>query len=158
LEATTAAEGRGTTTPFQLFGAPFINAMKFTDALNLAVKRTDKSSSLNCFREAFFEPTFSKYNGTVVNGTQFVEGRCVSDFETAVHILVTLKQQSTPSSAFVWDGSWFGHPGSILIDEYAGSADLRIMIDAGYSADDIVKHFERDEIIFRGLRQSSLLY
>lgn len=55
FEGTNIEEGRGTTAPFQLVGAPFIDPYKYADALN----------SLNLpavyFRPAYFRPTFSKY-------------------------------------------------------------------------------------------------
>lgn len=41
-------------------------------------------------------------------------------FAAGVQILVGLKSLASPSEAFVWDGSWFGHPGTELIDMYAG--------------------------------------
>ncbi len=157
LEATTAAEGRGTTTPFQLFGAPFVTARALASTLNGAMKNEDYPL-LNCFREAYFEPTFSKYNGSVVNGVQWIEQRCTSNFEAAVNILVAIKSLSSPASAFVWDGSWFGHPGTTLIDEYAGTPQLREMIDNNVPVEDIVKHFKPDEDLFREMRKSSLLY
>jgi hypothetical protein len=43
-----------------------------------------------------------------------------SIFTQATAILLALKGLSDPPESFVWDGSWFGHPGSELIDQYAG--------------------------------------
>lgn len=55
FEGTNIEEGRGTTAPFQLVGAPFIDPYKYADALN--------SLELPAvyFRPAYFRPTFSKY-------------------------------------------------------------------------------------------------
>jgi len=107
-----------------------------------------------CFRAAYFQPTFSKYNNTAVPAAQWLHERvdlqtpsnghaaeCWSEvagsrdtqcsalpasslFEAGVVVLVGLKGLSVPPDAFAWDGSWFGHPGSELIDMYAGGVVL----------------------------------
>ncbi|HET7570888.1 MAG TPA: DUF1343 domain-containing protein [Gammaproteobacteria bacterium] len=64
VEGTNVSEGRGTTRPFELIGAPWINAKKLADVLNrkhLAGAR---------FRPVHFTPTFSKYEGKPCNGIQ----------------------------------------------------------------------------------------
>jgi hypothetical protein len=62
---------------------------------------------------------------------QLLEGRSgeiyFGDFKSATIILSILKELSIPSSSFIWDGSWFGHPGTELIDEYAGKNIFIIM-------------------------------
>ena len=64
LEATNLSEGRGTTKPFEIFGAPFLYAWKFSDALN----------GLNLpgcrFRPITFQPTFNKHAGKICGGCQ----------------------------------------------------------------------------------------
>ena len=64
IEATTASEGRGTTIPFEIYGAPqtdpFVLAEKL-NALGLAGIR---------FRAQYFQPTFQKHAGTVCGGVQ----------------------------------------------------------------------------------------
>lgn len=108
------------------------------------------SKEFACFRAAYFQPTFSKYNSTAVPAVQWLHERldlkCPSNgyvaearlglagnsereklpksslFEAAVKVLVGLRSLSSPPEAFVWDGSWFGHPGTELIDSYAGMA------------------------------------
>ncbi|HET7616713.1 MAG TPA: DUF1343 domain-containing protein, partial [Bacillales bacterium] len=62
IEGTNVSEGRGTTRPFELTGAPWINAKDLTDALNA------KHLPGVRFRAAHFTPTFSKYNGEMCNG------------------------------------------------------------------------------------------
>ena len=64
IEGTNMSEGRGTTTPFQVVGAPYINAWDYALALN----------ALNLpgviFRPASFTPTFSKHTNTLCHGVQ----------------------------------------------------------------------------------------
>lgn len=55
FEGTNIEEGRGTTAPFQLVGAPFIDPYKYAEALN------DLKLPAVYFRPAYFRPTFSKY-------------------------------------------------------------------------------------------------
>lgn len=63
LEGTVLSEGRGTTRPFELFGAGW------TDA-RLAAALNERKLPGVVFREAVFRPTFSKWHGDVVHGAQ----------------------------------------------------------------------------------------
>ena len=62
LEATNLSEGRGTTRPFEIFGAPWINGCTLTQTLN----QLDLPGVY--FRELAFEPTFQKHANTVCQG------------------------------------------------------------------------------------------
>jgi uncharacterized protein YbbC (DUF1343 family) len=64
IEALNLSEGRGTTLPFELFGAPFINAEKLK-------KNLDMRDHAGCaFRVHNFIPTFHKFTGQLCNGLQ----------------------------------------------------------------------------------------
>ena len=64
LEGTNVSEGRGTTRPFELFGAPFIDAEILCHELNgLRLPGV-------YFRETYFQPTFQKFSGAVCGGAQ----------------------------------------------------------------------------------------
>lgn len=78
-------------------------------------------------------------------------------FLRGTSILVSLRDLS-PEGLFQWDGSWFGHPGTELIDQYAGTRTYREMIDKGLTAEEIDAFYETDEQVFRGQRASVLLY
>ena len=64
IEGTNVSEGRGTTRPFELLGAPWIDAAKLAAALNA------KHLPGARFRPVNFTPTFSKYEGKLCNGVQ----------------------------------------------------------------------------------------
>jgi len=64
LEGTNLSEGRGTTRPFELFGAPWIDTHRLLGALN------DLNLPGVLFREAAFEPGFQKYTGQICRGAQ----------------------------------------------------------------------------------------
>jgi len=64
LEGTTLSEGRGTTRPFEIFGAPYVDPETLAGAL------ADWSLPGCRFRPLHFEPTFHKYAGEVCGGVQ----------------------------------------------------------------------------------------
>src|SRR6266513_2197608 len=64
LEGTNISEGRGTTRPFEIFGAPFIEAEKFCSGLN------ELKLPGVFFRENYFQTTFQKFAGELCGGAQ----------------------------------------------------------------------------------------
>jgi len=66
LEGTNISEGRGTTRPFELFGAPWIDPVELAGVLNRVRLPGFR------FRPAFFRPTFHKFRGELCGGTQVV--------------------------------------------------------------------------------------
>ena len=64
FEATNVSEGRGTTKPFEIFGAPWIEAHA------LCAKMNGENLPGVFFREAYFQPTFHKYAGQLCGGAQ----------------------------------------------------------------------------------------
>ena len=64
LEGTNISEGRGTTRPFEIFGAPFVNPYELVEKLELCNLNGVK------FRPLFFTPTFNKYAGQICGGAQ----------------------------------------------------------------------------------------
>ena len=91
---------------------------------------------------------------STING----DGALISPFSNGVQILCLLRDQARPSAAFQWDGSWFGHDGSELIDMYAGTPSLRLDIDAGLGAEEVVRRYRADVEQFRRDRAPFLLY
>jgi uncharacterized protein YbbC (DUF1343 family) len=83
LEGTNISEGRGTTRPFEIFGAPFINAEQLCSELN----------ALNLhgvfFRENYFQPTFHKFAGELCGGAQLhvIDRETFQSFLTGVQII-----------------------------------------------------------------------
>ena len=96
LEATNVSEARGTTKPFELFGAPWIEATQMCDHLN-ALKLPGVY-----FRESHFQPTFHKYAGQICHGAQIhvLEREEFLPFETSIQILKYLR--SRHQSDFAW--------------------------------------------------------
>ncbi|MER6526839.1 DUF1343 domain-containing protein [Streptomyces sp. NPDC001508] len=143
FEGTNLSEGRGTTRPFELLGAEGIDARWAEAAGALGLPGVE-------FREAYFAPTFSKFQGTTVGGVQIhVRDRDIYDpVYTGVALLATAKR--------VWsDFSWRADHS---IDRLTGSTLVRTMIDAGAGAEEVAGAWASELAAFRDLRRHYLLY
>ena len=143
FEGTNLSEGRGTTRPFELLGADGIDR-KWAEAAN-----AERLPGVR-FREAYFAPTFSKFQGKTIGGVQLhVHDRELFDpVRTGIALLVTAKK--------VWSG--FAWRSDNWIDKLTGSSAVRTMIDAGASTDEVVDAW-RDELAdFRAVRRKYLHY
>ena len=69
VEATTLSEGRGTTRPLELFGAPDIDARRVIAEMHALAPQWLAGCAL---RDCWFEPTFHKHAGALCNGVQIV--------------------------------------------------------------------------------------
>jgi uncharacterized protein YbbC (DUF1343 family) len=143
FEGTNLSEGRGTTRPFELLGAEGIDRRWAEEAGRLDLPGVR-------FREAYFAPTFSKFQGKTVGGVQLhVHDRAAFDpVRTGIGLLVTAKK--------VWSG--FAWRSDNWIDKLTGSARVRTMIDAGASTDEVVAGWREELAAFRRLRKEYLLY
>ncbi|MFI6250959.1 exo-beta-N-acetylmuramidase NamZ domain-containing protein [Streptomyces sp. NPDC051016] len=143
FEGTNLSEGRGTTRPFELLGAEGIDARWAAAVDELALPGVR-------FREAYFAPTFSKFQGKTVGGVQIhVHDRAAYDpVRTGIALLVTAKK--------VWDG--FAWRSDDWIDRLTGSTSVRTMVDAGAGTDEVVGAWQDELAAFRRVRKEFLLY
>jgi uncharacterized protein YbbC (DUF1343 family) len=89
LEGTNLSEGRGTTRPFEIFGAPFIQAEALCHELNkLQLPGV-------FFREDYFQPTFHKFAGELCHGAQLhvIDRKSFQPFMTAVEIIKRIRKR-----------------------------------------------------------------
>ena len=88
LEGTNISEGRGTTRPFEIFGAPFI------DAALLCHELTNLKLPGVYFRENYFQPTFHKFAGQLCNGAQLhvTDRESFRPFMTGVEIIKCIRK------------------------------------------------------------------
>lgn len=96
LEGTNLSEGRGTTRPFELFGAPFIRGADLTAKLNkLGLPGV-------FFREASFQPTFHKFHNELCQGAQLhvTDREIFLPYRTGVEIIRLIRQEYPGS--FAW--------------------------------------------------------
>ena len=96
LEGTNISEGRGTTRPFELFGAPFIDAESFAGELN------QLQLPGAYFRAAWFQPTFQKFAGELCGGAQIhvLDRNAYRAFQTGVEIIRSIRKLYP--EAFAW--------------------------------------------------------
>src|SRR5438105_7357810 len=88
LEATNISEGRGTTRPFEIFGAPFIDTETLCRELN-SLKLPGVF-----FRENYFQPTFQKFAGQLCGGAQLhvLDRDAFRSFQTGVEIIRSIRK------------------------------------------------------------------
>lgn len=131
FEGTNVSEGRGTTRPFQIIGAPWINGLKLKEKLgNLG--RTGAQVI-----EMKFRPTFSKYAGSVCNGLYLhVNDREIfRPLEFALDLIGNIMDMY--ADEFSFHDSYF--------DKASGNKKIREMLLSGSSGRDILEKFE-DEL------------
>jgi len=126
LEGTNISEGRGTTRPFEVFGAPFVDA----DAL--AHRLADWELPGAAFRPMYFQPAFQKWAGEVCGGVQLhlLDRHVFRPVLTAVAALCALRELHPDGLA--WKQPPYEYERVKLpFDILAGGAGLRSAIDAG---------------------------
>jgi uncharacterized protein YbbC (DUF1343 family) len=126
FEGTNVSEGRGTTRPFELVGAPGVDADRFAAGLNA------RGLPGVHFRPARFEPTFHKHAKTACGGCQIhvLDRQQFRPVETGV-VLIDACRRAAPDS-FAWREPPYEYEyGRPPIDILYGSAELRETLDAG---------------------------
>lgn len=144
FEGTVFSEGRGTTRPFEVIGAPGVD-WRWRDALSaLALPGVE-------FRETYFAPTSDKFADQTCGGVQLavVDARAFDAISTAVAMLVTAKRLYP--DRFAWRPD-------LMIDKLSGSDRLRRMVDAGAETDEIAGSWQAELAGFTARRQPYLLY
>lgn len=144
LEGTNLSEGRGTTQPFELLGAPWIDGVALTKKLNALNLPGIK------FREVWFTPTFSKYQNTKCQGVQlFVTDRnTYQPIATAIAILSVIKREY--GNKLVIYNAYFDH--------VMGTSKVRKALEQGESFQHIVAGTQSGLNDFRQFRKPFLLY
>ncbi|RJX37348.1 DUF1343 domain-containing protein [Paenibacillus pinisoli] len=128
FEGTNLSEGRGTTAPFELIGAPFV------DAELLAKEMNAKGLPGVYFRPSYFKPTFSKHEGELCRGVyaHVLDERALRPVELGVELLFTVKKLF-PEFAFLPPVRENGRPFIDLLcgdDVYrAESADVPALLE-----------------------------
>lgn len=152
-EGTNISEGRGTTRPFEWFGAPFIDARQLKEAF---LARNLPGVVL---REIGFEPTFQKWAGLFCSGFH-LHVTDVDRYEPYYCSLCLLQDiLSLWPDKFAWREPPYEYEYERLpIDLILGSSDLREKIASGADLEDIKRGWETGVSDFMGVRASCLLY
>ena len=153
FEGTNVSEGRGTTRPFELLGAPWVDAEPFAAALNgLGLPGVR-------FRPAVFEPTFHKHAQTSCSGCQIhvLDRTTFRPVETGVALLAAFR--ASDPDRFRWrDPPYEYEHEKLPIDILAGSTALREQIESGTPAREIARSWEEPVSRFLRTRERFLLY
>jgi len=154
LEGTNISEGRGTTRPFEVFGAPFIEPpqlVKHLEALKLPGV---------VFRPLFFQPTFQKHAGHLCGGAQIhiINRKLFKPFKTGVAIIKSI--YSLYPQQFSWKQPPYEYEREKMpIDILAGTNKLRKDIEKGVSLKQMEEWWGNQRLQFeKNTRKKYLLY
>jgi len=143
VEGTNVSEGRGTTTPFETIGAPWIDGYKLAEEL----RKANLPGVL--FRPAGFTPTFSKYQGEVCQGVQLhvVDRDRFEPVRTGLHVLRAIRQ--VWPDKFQWRSS---------MDRLSGSDEVRLALERGDTPEQIVESWSAAIQEYDRVRRKYFLY
>ena len=153
FEGTMLSEGRGTTRPFELIGAPWIDGERLAEAMN------GHGLPGVHFRPVFFEPTFQKHARETCGGCQIhvLDRRAFEPVRTAVELIAEFRRQDP--ARFAWRQPPYEYEREKPpIDILSGSDRLRLVIDGGGRAAALVDEWAADASAFRRQREKYLLY
>lgn len=154
LEGTLLSEGRGTTRPFEIFGAPFIESERLVGRL----RQFNLPGVF--FRPLYFEPTFQKHARTLCGGAQIHVTRRERflPFKTGVAVLKAVRELY-PEEPLWKDPPYEYESVKLPIDILAGTARLREEVDRGVDLDQMEQWWKEQCLDFhRATRKRFLLY
>ncbi len=161
LEGTTLSEGRGTTRPLELFGAPDIDAAAVLGEMWAQAPAWMEGCAL---RECWFEPTFHKHAGKLCHGVQIhSEGPAYDHAAFKPWRLQALAfkaiRRLTPDYPLWRDFAYEYETGKLAIDVINGGPALREWVDtAGAQPGDLDDLATLDERAWENERRAFLLY
>jgi uncharacterized protein YbbC (DUF1343 family) len=160
IEATSVSEGRGTTIPFELFGAPGI------DAFALARRLNDVELPGVGFRAQYFQPTFQKHAGQVCGGVQvhITDRDLFEPYLTGIFCMKALFDLGREGMhAFDWRNESYEYEPTDerqAIEQLAGTRRFREALEAnsGEPLAEWIDSWAADEKKFVRQRKEHLLY
>ncbi len=153
FEGTTASEGRGTTRPFEIIGAPFIEPYRLVERLN------EERLPGVVLRPMHFEPTFHKFTGQLCGGLQIH----VTDRDAFKPVITGVAIISAIRELYPNEFAWKQPPYEYVFDKLPfdvinGSARLREQIEAGMPVVEIEQDWRDGLNDFAERRKEYLLY
>lgn len=154
LEGTLLSEGRGTTRPFEIFGAPFIDPDSLVKRL-----REFKLPGV-AFRPLYFEPTFQKYSGRLCGGAHIhvTNRERFKPFKTGVAVLKAV--HDLYPRCFQWKNPPYEYENEKMpIDILAGTHRLRQGIEKGEDLERMEAKWREECLHFhKTVRKRFLMY
>lgn len=151
VEGTNLSEGRGTATPFEIAGAPWLDGERLARELNQIGLPGVR------FRPLCFVPSASKHAGRACGGVQLhVTARdAFCPVATGLHLIAAARAQAPAEFQFL-PSSWEGQPPHF--DLLAGTARLREGLESGEPVQALVDGWAVDVARFEQERKQYLLY
>ena len=153
LEGTNLSEGRGTTRPFELFGAPWI------DPFRLAAELARERLAGVGFRPVSFVPTWDKHAGTRCHGVELfvTDAERFRPFRAALACVLHARAQDP--ARFRWRTEPYEFVEDVpAFDLLCGSDRERNAIEAGATLAELSRAFPPEERAFERRRREHLLY
>ena len=153
LEGTNLSEGRGTTRPFELFGAPFLEPGRLLDRL----QKTELPGVL--LRTACFEPTFHKWAGELCRGFQLhvTDRQAFKPYYTTLALLAVIRELYPEQ--FAWRQPPYEYESVRLpFDLLTGDDLIRTGLEDGLTAAELEESWQNDLARFMEVRREFLLY
>ena len=150
------SEGRGTTRPFELIGADYVDPFALSAELNGIELPGIK------FRPVFFQPTFHKYGGQSIGGTALhvTDRDALDSLRMGLHYLGTVRRLFGDAMAWRTDAYEFVRD-RLAIDLLFGCTEARELIDGGArpaQLDQLWRGWQREAVAFEEARRPFLRY
>ncbi len=144
FEGTNVSEGRGTTRPFELCGAPWIDGYELAKAMN------ETGLPGVRFREAWFTPTFSKYRGELCGGVQLhiLDRQSYRPIKTSLLLIQKIREMYPDKFKFY----------ETYFDKLTGTDEVRKLVEAGNDLTVLFSRWEEALKAFALERDPFLLY
>jgi len=156
IEGTELSEGRGTALPFEIVGAPWIDALALADSLN---NKTWAQKSGVRFRPHTFQPFQSKWTGETCGGVQVYLSEQSRPLEIWLGVIKTIRALYPDQFAWLAEHPDTGHT---HFDRLIGQTDVRQQINAGTPAETLLDQWtaqwDADRRAFEQARRPFLLY
>jgi uncharacterized protein YbbC (DUF1343 family) len=153
LEGTNLSEGRGTTRPFETFGAPWIDGRRLCRELN------GQNLPGVYFRPVQFLPTFQKYKDEICEGAfmHVTDKEIFKPVLTAVNLLQTIRGMYPIQ--FSWKNPPYEYENEKMpFDILAGNSWLRQLMDQETPLQIVQQKMQEEVEAFQPIRQKYLLY
>ena len=151
IEGTNLSEGRGTTLPFEIVGAPWLDGYELAQSLN----RLDLPGVR--FRSLYFVPSASKHTGQKCSGVQMhvTDRDAFRPVATGLHVIAACRAQAPERFEFL-SSSWEGRPPHL--DLLTGVAAVREGLAGDRTVREITATWPAIEAEFARKREPYLLY
>jgi uncharacterized protein YbbC (DUF1343 family) len=153
LEGTNLSEGRGTTRPFELFGAPWLDGQRLADDLT-----AERMAGVR-FRPCSFTPTWDKHKGQRCHGVQIHLGERRSVEAVRLGVAAIVHAHAQDPAKFRWRTEKYEFvEDKPAIDLLTGSSAFRGRVEQGASVAELGELWDAERAAFTKERERFLLY